>query len=585
MTSNDLFLKFDFDDSVLNSRLSETDDTLKKHYEMILELQNRLKDIPSNNDLQQLREEMNKEYERKLHDLNNKYQNLQNQYTSALEKIQKLNEKIESQSNELTQYVDTRSQKTYDDLMTSNSNDQGLFNLLEDRITRCENSISDQKNELSDYHTHIQHVASSIALFNDSDVLLDRNMYPTLKESVNFMKTNIQKLYDEVSRLKNQPFSPSTNPSSSRYQMPPPSPQQQFQSQKQQLPMQQQQQQQQQQSPLHIQQQQQQQQPQRPQIVSPKVSKGGVAQKASLQPLNIPKDNSEEQQDRYFDTQLFTPTINNDNTTVIENESERKISRNLINTNSSYSTPRSPEINGTGTISMNNSSTSFKNIPQSPEYQMYDLSSLHPYPTIQVHWRDPPKIPDPRPFSHIEEVVDYVYLIYPYLQAYISSMHQKLVETSDQLQLKVDRDLVERMFERMQIIIGDIRQALNDLKKNIEKTATRNEINTLIDDMIKTMRQEAQTAIGRVRCIACGRESSQITGAMTDAEIARAFGGSLPTSVLRGGTIHNPGQMFNSKNGYDSAIIESPRSKRPLQNDSKNEATQQQLLKTKAKYQ
>ena len=99
MTSNDLFLKFDFDDSVLNSRLSETDDTLKKHYEMILELQNRLKDIPSNNDLQQLREEMNKEYERKLHDLNNKYQNLQNQYTSALEKIQKLNEKIESQSN------------------------------------------------------------------------------------------------------------------------------------------------------------------------------------------------------------------------------------------------------------------------------------------------------------------------------------------------------------------------------------------------------------------------------------------------------------------------------------------------------
>ncbi|EAY07096.1 hypothetical protein TVAG_342600 [Trichomonas vaginalis G3] len=192
-----------------------------------------------------------------------------------------------------------------------------------------------------------------------------------------------------------------------------------------------------------------------------------------------------------------------------------------------------------------------------------DISNIHPYPSVTAHWRDAPDLPPINQFMNIGEVVDYIYRMVPKLQAHLTAMQGKIVENANDILGKVDKSLVEKMFEKFQAVIGEMAGRVDELKDCIEETATRDEINAMIEDIFNSMTQGGQTAIGRVRCIACGREIPQVTGATSEEDATRMLGQPTNSYAGKGGTT-NLGLLYAKKDGMDSAIIESPRSIRPF---------------------
>jgi methyl-accepting chemotaxis protein len=194
----------------------------------------------------------------------------------------------------------------------------------------------------------------------------------------------------------------------------------------------------------------------------------------------------------------------------------------------------------------------------------FDISSVRPYPSMIAHWRDPPELPQIHPFLNIGEVVDYVYRLVPKLQAHLTAMHGKIVENAADILGKVDKSLVEKMFEKFQSVIGEIRGRVDELKDCVEQTATREEINEMLEDILNSMTQEGQTAVGRMKCMACGRDIPQVAGALTEQEAQRALGNAPNSMVYRTGGQARVGVVFQTKEGFDSGIVESPRSIRPF---------------------
>jgi hypothetical protein len=142
-------------------------------------------------------------------------------------------------------------------------------------------------------------------------------------------------------------------------------------------------------------------------------------------------------------------------------------------------------------------------------------------------------------------------------------MHEKVIELTQTVDMKADRGLVQKIFDRFQNIVGELRNGIDDLRHGLQQTPTREEINALLDELVSSLNIETQTAVGRVKCIACGREMNRVAGALSEAEIARVLG-SPPNSIVFQGAA-NPGiaVAYQSREGFDSAIVESPRAIRP----------------------
>ncbi|OHT13999.1 hypothetical protein TRFO_43184 [Tritrichomonas foetus] len=201
----------------------------------------------------------------------------------------------------------------------------------------------------------------------------------------------------------------------------------------------------------------------------------------------------------------------------------------------------------------------------------FDFSTVKPYGQVTVHWRDPPDLPPIHPFRNMHDFVDYFYQMIPKLQAHLTAIQQKVVENASDILGKVDKSHVEKMFEKFQNMVNELRNRLLDLKDACEQTATREEINEMINDLLLQMNNDGETAIGRVKCIACGRDTGIVTGAKTEYEIQRILG-QPPNSIafrasnncstgVSGSAI---GVSFSKRDGFDSEIVESPRSIRPF---------------------
>ncbi|KAH0789330.1 hypothetical protein GPJ56_006781 [Histomonas meleagridis] len=211
--------------------------------------------------------------------------------------------------------------------------------------------------------------------------------------------------------------------------------------------------------------------------------------------------------------------------------------------------------------------------------QNIDLSSYQPYPSISADWRDSPRLPPIDKFENIGEVVDYIYKLIPNLQAHLFAIHDKIISDNSEISNKADKSLVEKMFEKFQSIIGELNGKFDELKDYLEQTATREEINDIIKEL--TLNNENQTSVGRLKCIACGRDIPQVTGATTEEEAQRLLG-PPPNSILMNSRVTNStGLQFQSMDGFDSAIIETPRSIRPFRSTARITRTTKSLVRHK----
>ena len=199
----------------------------------------------------------------------------------------------------------------------------------------------------------------------------------------------------------------------------------------------------------------------------------------------------------------------------------------------------------------------------SEPYQEFDFSSVKPYPSVTAHWRDPPNLPTVTQFQNMHDFVDYFYRLMPKLQAHLSAIQQKVVDNASDTIDKIDKNLVERMFDKFQNMLNELRNRLLELKDAVEQTATREEINEMLNNLLSDIGNDGQTAIGRVHCIACGREASCVTGARPEHELIRTIGEPSNSIAFRHSMNHTVGLQFGGRDGFDSEIIESPRSIRP----------------------
>jgi hypothetical protein len=106
--------------------------------------------------------------------------------------------------------------------------------------------------------------------------------------------------------------------------------------------------------------------------------------------------------------------------------------------------------------------------PVRSESTEFDITAIHPYPSMVAHWRDPPDLPPNHQFMNIGESVDYIYCIVPKQRAQLPAMQSTIVENDANLLQKVDQSLFERMFDKFQEVIGEIRGCADELGNAVE---------------------------------------------------------------------------------------------------------------------
>ena len=195
-------LKLQLDQSSLGSILQNINNTLDQHYQMILDLQNRINVIPTRTELHTFKSQM-------LKDLDEKGEKLNERMNKFEENVQKhlhdLDDSFSQSLLENTNMLNISIRRKFDEMTKQipglNNDDTKLdkekMNLLEQRIVTAEANA-----ELN--RDFIQQIASSIGRFNNSKIELDNKLYDSLKPPIVSVNDNIKSLQIEIQALKDQ---------------------------------------------------------------------------------------------------------------------------------------------------------------------------------------------------------------------------------------------------------------------------------------------------------------------------------------------------------------------------------------------
>jgi hypothetical protein len=127
----------------------------------------------------------------------------------------------------------------------------------------------------------------------------------------------------------------------------------------------------------------------------------------------------------------------------------------------------------------------------------------------------------------------------------------------------IDRDALEGLRGKLRAAIGDMEDGLSELRRGLTRNLTRSEVSQMINEAI-SVSANTQTAVGTIRCMACGKESRQVTGATGEGEATRRLG--TPTNALALLTIAGGGrvgEMYSSPEQLQPGI-ETPKAMRPF---------------------
>ena len=190
----------------------------------------------------------------------------------------------------------------------------------------------------------------------------------------------------------------------------------------------------------------------------------------------------------------------------------------------------------------------------------FDITSIKLYPSMVAHWRDPPELPQLHQFLSIGEAIDYIYRVMPKLQAHLTAMQAKIVDNATEISNRVERPIVEKVFEKFQTLISELSRRIGELQNGFSNTASRDEINTIVADIFRHMATDNQTSIGRLKCMACGRDIPRVVGSLSEKEADEALGPPISSTVF-----HVPNKpsgttalRYSDMEGFNSQIIESP---------------------------
>jgi hypothetical protein len=118
------------------------------------------------------------------------------------------------------------------------------------------------------------------------------------------------------------------------------------------------------------------------------------------------------------------------------------------------------------------------------------------------------------------------------------------------------------MIEKLRRGIVEMDNEIGELRKHLARSLSRADVMGMIAQALAVAGTEpVETAVGAVRCIACGKEIRHVVGALAEADAIRRFG--VPTNTLAlqqitgGGRV---GELYSSPEQLQG--IESPRAVR-----------------------
>lgn len=192
----------------------------------------------------------------------------------------------------------------------------------------------------------------------------------------------------------------------------------------------------------------------------------------------------------------------------------------------------------------------------------FDGCSLRP--DAPADWRDEPKLPDLNKFHSVENIVDYVYELMPRLQGYLNAMHGRIIDYDGMVANALNRNDLNDLMGSLKDKLDLLEDQIAALRAAFGKVATRNDIVAAVKKaQLGINIDDGSTAIGYVRCIACGSQIPQVAGAMTEEEATEQLGAA--PNCLATGPGGRTAMYTNSTDAFDSGrLVESPRSVRPF---------------------
>lgn len=188
-----------------------------------------------------------------------------------------------------------------------------------------------------------------------------------------------------------------------------------------------------------------------------------------------------------------------------------------------------------------------------------DFTKIDPQPDFKTNWKVKPILPDMFKFTNITEVIEYFYSLQPKLQGYLSAMHERVVDNTIGLENATDKATLDKLLEKLRRAILEMDSDLSELRNGIGKNLTRKEVLKMINEALHPDENDNGTSVGTVKCIACGRETPIVNGAISENEATRKLGippNSLTLLNLNGSNT----QMYSSLSSLKSGINENPKS-------------------------
>ncbi|KAH0790831.1 hypothetical protein GPJ56_005252 [Histomonas meleagridis] len=194
------------------------------------------------------------------------------------------------------------------------------------------------------------------------------------------------------------------------------------------------------------------------------------------------------------------------------------------------------------------------------EKRIFDLSDLSPEPEFTADWRDSPDLPPVPKFEEIKETVEYTYKLIPRLQGFLKAMHEKIVDEDSQ----IDAEALDNLLKSLKEVVYSMKKDLTHIKRKVSDSLTPNDVIAMIREFaLENFPDFSSTSVGAVHCIACGRETSQVKGALTEDEAFKRLGSPMNTLVL------SDQQLYSSQETITKSGVESPHSVRTIRSSIK----------------
>jgi hypothetical protein len=85
---------------------------------------------------------------------------------------------------------------------------------------------------------------------------------------------------------------------------------------------------------------------------------------------------------------------------------------------------------------------------------------------------------------------------------------------------KIDREFVERMFNKFRVVIGDLKKKIDDIQATFMGWVTREELEEVMNKFVDRLVEIKDTAVGssKYKCLLCGKPRTHVAGMLIGSE-------------------------------------------------------------------